>query len=82
MAIVSGATEIVIPRRLVGQHPIKDTEASRNGKCYASATRQTIPNLAEQRFPLFTQEGTLRGMTFQSAWKRKENVQLWAPGRV
>ena len=67
MAIDSGAAETVIPHRLVGQHPIKDTEASRNGKCYASATGQPIPNLGEQRLPLVTQEGTLRGMTFQAA---------------
>ena len=67
MAIDSGAAEIVIPDRLVGQHPIRDTEASRNGKCYTSATGQPTPNLGEQRLPLFTQEGALRGMTFQAA---------------
>ena len=67
VAIDSGAAETIIPHRLVGQHPIKDTEASRNGKCYASATGQPIPNLGEQRLPLVTQEGTLRGMTFQAA---------------
>ena len=44
-AIDSGAAEVVIPHRLVGQHPLRDTEASRNGKCYASATGQPIPNL-------------------------------------
>ena len=67
MAIDSFAAEIVILHRLLGQHPIKDTEASRNGKCYAWATGQPIPNLGEQRLPLLTQEGTLRGMTFQAA---------------
>ena len=67
VAIDSGAAETVIPHRLVCQHPIKDTEASRNGKCDASATGQPIPNLGEQRLPLVSQEGTLRGMTFQAA---------------
>ena len=31
VAIDSGAAETVIPHRLVGQHPLRDTEASRNG---------------------------------------------------
>ena len=35
--------------------------------CYASATNQPIPNLGEQKLPLVTGEGTLRGMTFQAA---------------
>ena len=34
---------------------------------YSSATGQRIPNLAEQKLPSFTVEGTLRGMTFQAA---------------
>ena len=67
VAIDSGAAETVIPHRLVGQHPVRATEFSRNGMCYASATRQPIPNLGEQCLPLITQEGTLRGMTFQAA---------------
>ena len=67
VAIDSGAAETVIPHRLVGQHPVRATESSRNGMCYASATGQPIPNLGEQCLPLITQEGTLRGMTFQAA---------------
>ena len=67
VAIDSGAAETVIPHRLVGQHPVRATESSRNGMCYASATGQPIPNLGEQCLPLITQVGTLRGMTFQAA---------------
>ena len=67
VAIDFGAAEIVIPHRLVGQRPTRDTEASRNGKSYASATGQPLRNLGEQRLPLLAQEGTLRGMTFQAA---------------
>ena len=67
VAIDSGAAETVIPHRLVGQHPVRATESSRSGMCYASATGQPIPNLGEQCLPLITQEGTLRGMTFQAA---------------
>ena len=47
-------------------HPIIETDASRNGLNYASATNQPIPNLGEQRLPLCTAEGSLRTMTFQA----------------
>ena len=67
MAVDSGAAETVIPHRLVAQHPIQDTESSRAGLCYSSATGQPIPNLGQQQLPLLTMEGTLRGMTFQAA---------------
>ena len=57
----------MIPHRLVGQHPVRETESLGRGMCYASATGQPIPNLGEQRLRLITQEGTLHGMTFQAA---------------
>ena len=67
MAVDSGAAETVIPHTLVTGHPIRETDASRRGVNYASATGQPIPNLGEQRLPLCTVEGTLRSMTFQAA---------------
>ena len=67
MAIESGAAETIIPYRLVSQHPLRETDASRGGLCYSSATGQPIPNLGEQRLPLLTMEETFRGMTFQAA---------------
>ena len=67
MAVDSGAAETVIPHTLVTGHPIRETDASRKGVNYASATGQPIPNLGEQRLPLCTVEGTLRSMTFQAA---------------
>jgi hypothetical protein len=67
IAIDSGAAETVIPHKLVGQHPIGATRDSLSGLCYASATGQPIPNLGEQKLPLLTMEGTMRGMTFQAA---------------
>ena len=66
-AIDSGAAETVIPHRLVSQHLLKDTDASRGGLCYSSETGQPIPNLGEQCLPLLTMEETFRGMTFQAA---------------
>ncbi len=67
IAIDSGAAETVIPHTLVPEYPITDTERSRSGLCYASATGQPIPNLGEQRLPLATREGSLRMMALQAA---------------
>jgi len=67
LAVDSGAAETVIPHDLVIDHEIKDTQMSIAGVCYASATGQPIPNLGEQRLPLMTNEGTMRGMKFQAA---------------
>ena len=67
MAVDSGAAETVIPYSLVTGYPIFESDASRAGVNYASATGQPIPNLGEQRLPLWTSEGSLRSMTFQAA---------------
>ena len=58
---------MVIPHRLVSQHPLKETNASRSGMCHSSATSQLIPNLGEQCFLVLPMENTFRGMTFQAA---------------
>ena len=67
VAVDSGAAETVIPHQLVKHHPIRETEASRSGLNYASATGDPIPNLGEQALPAMTDEGTVRRMTFQAA---------------
>lgn len=67
LTVDSGAAETVIPHMLVQDHPIHETQASRSGLNYASATGDPIPNLGEQKLPLLTQEGSLRAMTFQAA---------------
>ena len=67
LTVDSGAAETVIPHMLVKSHPIQETQASRSGMNYASATGDPIPNLGEQKLPLLTQEGSLRAMTFQAA---------------
>ena len=67
VAIDSGAAETVIPHTLVPEHKIDETEKSKAGLCYASATGEPIPNMGEQRLPLVTGEGSLRKMTFQAA---------------
>ena len=67
VAVDSGAAETVIPYNLIKGYPVRETDASRNGLNYASATGDPIPNLGEQKLPLLMQEGTVRGMTFQAA---------------
>ena len=67
LTVDSGAAETVIPHMLAQDHPIHETQASRSGLNYASATGDPIPNLGEQKLPLLTQEGSLRAMTFQAA---------------
>ena len=63
----SCAAEIVIPHMLVQNHATQETDASRSGLNYASATGDPIPNLGEQKLPLLTQEGSLWAITFQPA---------------
>ena len=67
LAIDSGAAETVIPHTLVTDYPIFETDKSRSGACYASATGEPIPNLGEQKLPLATEEGSMCAMTFQAA---------------
>ena len=67
IAIDSGAAETVIPYKLIKGHPVYETQASRSGLNYASATGDPIPNLGEQHVPMCTREGTLRSMVFQAA---------------
>ena len=57
----------VILHTLVTDYPIIETDKSRSGACYASATGEPIPNLGEQRLPLATEEGSMQAMTFQAA---------------
>ena len=67
LTVDSGAAETVIPHMLVQDYPIYETEASRRGMNYASATGDPIPNLGEKKLPLLTLEGSMRAMTFQAA---------------
>ena len=67
MAIDSGAAETVIPHMFVTDYHILETDKSRSGACYASATGEPIPNLGEQKLPFATEEGSMRAMTCQAA---------------
>ena len=59
IAVDSGAAETVIPHTLVTEYAIDQTDKSRAGVCYASATGEPIPNLGEQKLPLAIVEGSL-----------------------
>ena len=67
VAIDSGAAGTVMPHTMVTEYPVIETDKSRSGACYSSATGEPIPNLGEQRLPLSTEEGSLRAMMFQAA---------------
>ena len=65
--IDSGAAETVIPYKQIKGYKVQETEDSKEGRCYTSATGDPIPNMGEQVLPLQTLEGTLRSMRFQAA---------------
>ena len=65
--IDSGAAETVIPYKQIKGYAVQETEDSKEGRCYASATGDPIPNMGEQTLPLQTAEGTWRSMRFQAA---------------
>ena len=67
LAIDSGAAETVILQKIVTDYRILETDKSRSGACYASATEEPIPSLGEQKLPFATEEGSMRAMTFQAA---------------
>ena len=67
LAVDSGGAESVIPHMWIQNYPTRETEASKNGLNYISATGDPIPNLGEQRLPLITRGSSTRSMTLQAA---------------
>ena len=67
IAMDSGASDSVINPKDIPGIELMETEASRAGEEFSSATDEPIPNLGEVRFPMYTREGTLKGMTMQGA---------------
>ena len=66
MAVDSGACDSVADPSQVPCE-VKETEASRRGQQFASATGEPIPNLGEMMMPMLTREGSLRNMRVQAA---------------
>ena len=54
LAIDLETAETVIPHKLVTDYLILETDKSRSGACYASATGEPIPNLGEQKLKFAT----------------------------
>ena len=66
MAVDSGACDSVADPNQI-PCAVKETQASRSGQNFASATGEPIPNLGEMVMPMRTREGTFRSMTVQAA---------------
>ena len=77
IAIDSGAAETVIPHTLITGYPVEETQKSRAGVTYASATGDPIPNMGQQRLPMTTAEGSLRMMAFQATPVAKALGSVW-----
>ena len=67
VAIDSGACENVANPEDVPDYEVTESEASRSGRDFVSATGEVIPNLGELKLPAVTAENTIRGMTFSAA---------------
>ena len=66
MAVDTGACETVgDPNQIPCK--VRETDASRRGACFASATGEAIPNLGEMTMPMYTREGSFRSMRIQAA---------------
>ena len=66
MAVDSGACETVgDPSQIPCK--VKETDASKRGACFASATGESIPNMGEMTMPMYTREGSFRCMRIQAA---------------
>ena len=46
---------------------VNETEESKRGACFASATGEAIPNMGEMMMPMYTREGSFRSMKVQAA---------------
>ena len=49
------------------EHEVRESPESRRGENFYSATAEPIPNLGDIHLPMYTREGTMRGMTFRGA---------------
>ena len=67
IAVDSGACDNVIPPDDVPEQTIVESEGSRKGECFFSATGEPIPNLGDIRLPMIMREGASRGMLMREA---------------
>jgi len=63
----SGAAESVAPESMAPWIPMKESEGSKRGQTYLSASGDKLPNLGEKKFDMMTVEGHWAQATFQVA---------------
>ena len=61
------AAATVCPEGVGADYGVTETEASRKGMYYLSASGDPIPNLGEKSLMLMTESGSLRSMMYQVA---------------
>mgnify|MGYP005697206869 CR=1 FL=1 len=65
--IDSGATVTVVPPWVGKCYSVQESPGSKAGVEYAVANGDSLPNLGQKALPLYTKEGTMRGMMAQVA---------------
>ena len=63
----SGAAASVAPPNMAPNISVLESEGSRRGQCYLSASGERIPNLGQQRIRVVTEEGNKHEAVFQVA---------------
>ena len=63
----SGAGASVAPPSMAPNIPVKESEATRRGQHFASASGNSLPNMGEQIMEVTTDEGSARRVKFQVA---------------
>ena len=67
IAIDSGACDSVISPEDVPDYEIHESQDSRRGEHFQSATGEPIPNLGDLRLPMYLREGQVKGMVMKAA---------------
>ena len=65
LTVDSGASETVVPEGMVNSVEVKEGPAAKSGVQYECANGDRIPNLGEQKFVAYTQEGCQKGIRAQ-----------------
>ena len=65
--IDSGAAESVAPVQMAPWVPRQESEGSKRGQTYLSASGEKLPNMGEKKFDMVTSEGNWAQATFQVA---------------
>ena len=78
----SGAAESVAPSDMAPWVPIKESDGSRAGRKFFSASGEVLQNLGEKMVSVYTNEGMPAQATFQVADVTGQHSRLHVSGRV